>query len=389
MHVRRCHVLLIEPRERSTFDLTELMRGGSGVQAKIEWTALAPHLDRALVIDADELALLGRLSPRSWCNVGELRDDDPSAALSRLLDKGLVVTRDSDHMASKADADLRSSHWHGLSAVAHRFSRWRGMDTGVSERHLASVDEVALQEYLGATPQPARADGGDARRLALPEVNATPLDALLLRRVTCRNFDTSYQMPVELFASVLYRVFGARGSASVSGVTILKKNAPSAGGLHPTEAFLLVQRVIGIAPGLYHYRPTEHALQPLNELDPTAAKGLAERFVAMQHYFVPAPVMVVLVSRFARNFWKYRQHAKSYRAVVLDAGHLSQTLYLAATELGLAAFITAAVNEADIEQALGLDPMQEGVLAVCGFGRRGGECAELELDPLAQAWPAG
>lgn len=389
MHVRRCHVLLIEPRERSTFDLTELMRGGTGVQAKIEWTALAPHLDGPLVIDADELALLGRLSPRSWCNLEELRGYDPCTALERLLDVGLVIAQDSDHMASKADADLRSSHWHGLAAVAHRFSRWRGMDTGMSERHLTSVNEEVLQEYLGAAPHPTRDDGGDARRLALPEVTPTPLDALLLRRVTCRNFDPSYQMPAELLASVLYRVFGARGSASVSGVTILKKGAPSAGGLHPTEAFLLVQRVSGVAPGMYHYRPTEHALQPLDELDTTRAKALAERFVAMQHYFVPAPVMVVLVSRFARNFWKYRQHAKSYRAVTLDAGHLSQTLYLAATELGLAAFITAAINEADIEQALGLDPMQEGVLAVCGFGRRRDECAELELDPLNQAWPVG
>ena len=389
MQVRRCHVLLIEPRERSAFDLADLMRGGSGVAAQLEWTALAAHLDAPLAIDADELALLGQLSPRRWCDAGTLHPHESSHALQRLLDKGLVISDDNHHPAAQADADLRATHWHGLAAAAHRFSRWRGMDTGLSERHLASVGDQALQEYLGAAPPSAREDAGDTRRVALPEATPTPLDALLLQRVTCRNFDPHYQMPTELFASVLYRVFGARGTASVSGVSILKKSAPSAGGLHPTEAFLLVQRVRGIAPGLYHYRATEHALQPMVELDAVAAKTLAERFVAMQHYFVPAPVLVVLVSRFARNFWKYRQHAKSYRAVTLDAGHLSQVLYLAATELGLAAFITAAINEADIEQALGLDPMQEGVLAVCGFGRRGEEYAELELDPLAQAWPVG
>jgi SagB-type dehydrogenase family enzyme len=96
---------------------------------------------------------------------------------------------------------------------------------------------------------------------------------------------------------------------------------------------------------------------------------------------------VMPTSRFIRNFWKYRNHAKAYRALILDVGHLSQTLYLAATELGLAAFITAAVNEIDIENAFGLDPLEEGPLAVCGFGLRGPERNEVEFDPLNAVWP--
>jgi SagB-type dehydrogenase family enzyme len=126
----------------------------------------------------------------------------------------------------------------------------------------------------------------------------------------------------------------------------------------------------------------------LRALDPADAAALALRFVAQQRYFANAPVQVVLVTRFERNFWKYRNHAKAHRATILDAGHLSQTLYLAATELGLAAFITAAVNEGDIEDAFGFDPMQLGVVAVCGFGYRGDVREEIELDPLHAVWPA-
>ena len=95
-----------------------------------------------------------------------------------------------------------------------------------------------------------------------------------------------------------------------------------------------------------------------------------------------------MASRFERNFWKYRNHAKAYRATILDVGHLSQTLYLAATELGLAAFITAAINEGDIEDAFGLDPMQQGVMSVSGFGHRGVERNDIEFDPLNAVWPA-
>ena len=43
------------------------------------------------------------------------------------------------------------------------------------------------------------------------------------------------------------------------------------------------------------------------------------------------------------------------------------------------AFITAAINEREIERALGLDPMREGVLAVTGFGYRGREMAHQHL----------
>ncbi len=62
-------------------------------------------------------------------------------------------------------------------------------------------------------------------------------------------------------------------------------------------------------------------------------------------------------------------------------------LYLAATERGLAAFITAAVNERDIEEIFGLDPMLEGVLTVSGFDWRGELVDEVEFDPLGSIWP--
>lgn len=53
----------------------------------------------------------------------------------------------------------------------------------------------------------------------------------------------------------------------------------------------------------------------------------------------------------------------------------------------MGAFITAAINEGDIEDAFGLDPMQEGVLAVTGFGYRGAHMDVLEFDPLQKVWP--
>ena len=62
----------------------------------------------------------------------------------------------------------------------------------------------------------------------------------------------------------------------------------------------------------------------------------------------------------------------------MDVGHLSQTLYLVCAELGLGAFVTAAVNGANIEERLGLEPFVEGAIAITGCGRRAPGGSPLE-----------
>ena len=169
----------------------------------------------------------------------------------------------------------------------------------------------------------------------------------------------------------------------------LKRSSPSAGGLHALETYLLVQRVHGLAPGWYHYRPLDHAITPLDGAV-ASAEEQSLALLAGQHWFASAPVIVVLAARYQRVFWKYREHAKAWRALLLEAGHFSQTLYLAATEAGLGAFVTCAVNEPVAESALQIDPMQMGVLAVCGIGHRGQRMETAELDPAGAIWqPAG
>ena len=386
--VRRCELLTLEPRERLDFDLTDLVAGGSGLGTTQEWVAIAPHTTREIPVSPAEVALLGAVSPTKWTALAELERAHPPEVVASLIDKGLLIVADSE--ADRRDRLARDTGWRPVSAAMHYASRWRGVDTEEIQRHFAELyGSGELLRQLGPAPPPVRERAREDARRALPAAERTPLDGLLDGRVTCRNFDPSRALPLDLFAAVLYRAYGARAVHDhAPGVQLLKKGVPSAGGLHPTEAYLLIQHVDGIAPGLYHYHAVAHALEPLRELSPPAARALASSFVGAQPYLLDAPVFVVPVVRFRRNFWKYRNHAKAYRALVLDVGHLSQTLYLAATELGLAAFITAAINEVDIEEAFGLDPLEEGPLAVSGFGVRGSERNMVEFDPLHAVWKA-
>ena len=73
---------------------------------------------------------------------------------------------------------------------------------------------------------------------------------------------------------------------------------------------------------------------------------------------------------------------------MLEAGHVSQDFYLAATEAGRGAYVTAAIHEIDIEQAFGLDPLHDRAIAVCGFGPRTAARETMELDPLGAVWDA-
>lgn len=340
-----------------------------------------------MVLNIGELEIIGELSPTSWSSVEALSDRHDSAVVQSLLDKKILIEEGTD--ADLRDISVRSQHWRGMSAAAHYSSRWANVDTEQGALEFGEHAQTSLLSQLGPPPPPVRDWVASGARISLPLAESTPLESLLQRRVTCRNFDSSAKLDIGQLSSLLYRAFGARATNDdIAGVQLLKKGVPSAGGLHPTEAYLLVQGVNGLAPGLYHYHPVDHVLELIATLEGSDAGNLAKRFVAAQSYFSNAHVLVVPTSRFVRNFWKYRNHTKAYRALVLDVGHISQTLYLAATELGLGAFITAAINEVDIEQAFGLDPLEEGPLAVCGFGIRAAERKEVEFDPLHAVWPA-
>ena len=391
MRIRRCQTLLIEPRERFNFDVEFLLEGGSGLRPQRDWIALAPHLDEPVVLAIDQISVLGGVSTQDWSEFDELAKQHNAASIQALLDAGLLISDALGHTAMRErEQSFRDGHWHPLAAVMHAFGRWHGVTSGEQVRNVGIVSFADLIQELGDPPPHFHPRAAKKQRLPLMTPESTPLDALLKRRTTCRNYDTSRHLPFALFSHVLHRVFGAQAVHTVTNdVAIVKKTSPSAGGLHPTGAYLLIQHVEHVEPGLYHYHAGDHALEPIRSMSPGEAHALALKILAHQDWFANAHAIVIYTPHFLRSFWKYRNHAKVYRAVTLDVGHLSQTLQISATEFGLGAFVTAAINEIDIEQALDLEPMRESPLAIGGFGWRAQECARMEFDPQHAVWPAG
>jgi putative peptide maturation dehydrogenase len=384
MKLRRCTIVMFEPREEVQFDLQAILQGRAELATRSAWFAIAAHLDQPVAVSVAQRELLGSLSPRHWQHASSL--EDSQQVWQPLLDAGLLISDDDSHSSHRLrDEALRDSHWWPLSALAHRHGRWEGVDSA-AEMHANNLTTASgLRSQLGAPPPAVEPRPGHYE--PLPPVGRTDYDQLLERRTTCRNFDGQRSISRELLAQLLQRTVKAQAVVQVEADTeFLKKNVPSGGGLHATETYLLVQRVDDLQPGLYHYHPVQHALVALPRHCDRPLQEVANAMLSGQDWFADAAVHLVLVPRYARTYWKYRNHAKAYRALLLDVGHISQALYMAATERGMAAFVTAAINEGDTEAAFGLDGITQSPVAIVGVGWRGETLGTAEFDPNQVVW---
>jgi SagB-type dehydrogenase family enzyme len=136
------------------------------------------------------------------------------------------------------------------------------------------------------------------------------------------------------------------------------KTSPSGGARHPLETYILVQGVKGVDPGAYHYSVERHALVSLGK---KPSRRLIVRLFSGQWWVADAPVVLLFTAVLSRSMWKY-DHSRAYRVILLDAGHLGQTLHLVGTALGLGVFTSAALQDEEIEHFLGLDETKEVVI---------------------------
>jgi putative peptide maturation dehydrogenase len=381
--VRRTQYLHLRLEDAVVVDVAGLLRGrldlgrGSGILAVSALTGGETPLE------PEELELLRSIPDSDWVDAAGL---DP-AIVERLVAAGSLVS-DADELPAarlrRRDELLDGGHWHPEAALFHARTTWT--DVSVAPTWELDPEPVADElveqalERLGEPPPHFHEVGGGHGVRELPLVaRQGGLRAVLAARRTTRSFDPAARIGREQLSILLHEVYGCHGTTPLHGARLaLKKTSPSGGSLHPIEVYPLVLRAEGVETGLHHYRVRDHALELVEPLSEGEASALAECFVCGQAFFADAAVLFVMTARFARSFWKYRRHDKAYPALLLEAGHLSQTLYLVAAELGLGAFVTAAVNAGNVEERLGLEPAEEGVLAICGCGVRAPGRSDLE-----------
>jgi SagB-type dehydrogenase family enzyme len=158
---------------------------------------------------------------------------------------------------------------------------------------------------------------------------------------------------------------------AAQGITARRRNfgfrtAPSAGALYPMETYLVVNRVQGLEPGIYHYEIEAHSLTSLKKGDFSDA---VTRAAFNQETVRAADIVFIWSAIFARSKWKYKERADRY--IYIEAGHIAQNLALAAAALGLGSCPVGAFVDDEMNNLLGLDGIDESVIYTTALGRSG------------------
>lgn len=185
--------------------------------------------------------------------------------------------------------------------------------------------------------------------------------AVLKSRKTCRSFIGSEAVSLDDLSSLLYVSFGDFHSSGSDYETYgyqkvgMRKTSPSGGGLHPTEAYLVINKVIGLKSGVYYYSPAEHALFFLS------VGNVYDRLTEMlcgQFFYENTSFGIFLTSRFDKLWNKY-PHSRAYRVALMDIGHISQTFQLVATAMGMKTWLSGAFQDEDVRTLLKITPASE------------------------------
>ena len=269
-------------------------------------------------------------------------------------------------MNRRSSAALRNralrANWPALAARYHFGTR--------AVPYVHGEEAAAYDAYLihrarvESPPLPFKPHPGGG--IALPRAtHSGPLPEVLLSRRTWRGFGTR-AISRRALGSLLDLTYGCHMTGIRQGVRVMFRTFPSGGGCHPIEAYVLALRVEGVRPGLYHYASKTRRLHLIKR---GATPELAAGYLADQPWFGGAGALVFMTAIMPRVWWRY-PHPRSYRTVLLEAGHACQTFCLVATWLRLAPFCTNALDDERVERDLGIDGTNEILLYAAGVGTR-------------------
>jgi SagB-type dehydrogenase family enzyme len=326
----------------------------SGGEVVVE-SPLAPA--RVILHDARAAALIGALAIPATVEelTGHIRGLSPDAVagLFRLLLRVGMIDDDS----APEDAALQTWEFHDL--LFHTRSRMGRSDApcGATYRFAGQLEPLpALKPKMtGETIELERPD------LAQLQRDDPPLAYVQERRCSIRNFDDDHPITARQLGEFLFRVARVKDCwraevATEHGMVPMdfaSRPYPGGGSLYELELCVGVNLCADLQPGLYHYDPARHGLTRLCECTPDVDKLLRDAAEAVALTDSKPQVLLILAARFPRVAWKYESIA--YALILKHVGVVFQTMYLAATAMGLGACAVGCGDSDRFARAAGTD----------------------------------
>lgn len=218
----------------------------------------------------------------------------------------------------------------------------RGVPVPPHEVRLVEGTEVALPGPAGAWDAATLAETIRSRR-SLREYAETPL----------------------ALSELSFLLWATQGVDRVMRDVATFRTVPSAGARHAFETLLVVERVDGLAPGLYQYLAHGHRLLAAAS---SVTAGEAAAACLGQTMVESAAATFAWVAVRERMTWRYGE--RGYRYMYLDAGHVCQNLYLACEAIGAGACAIGAYDDAATNALFGLDGRERFVIYLASVGKK-------------------
>ena len=230
------------------------------------------------------------------------------------------------------------------------------------------VDEAYTTDQELKKPQPPLVKAPMTERiLDLPtDFSSLPIEKDFLHIINSRKSHRVYtQAPMSLL-ELSYLLWCTQGVKSVRGKAYATlRTVPCGGARHEFECYLALRNVTNLEDGLYHYLPMKHQMEflgPKEDLEDFISRSLCG-----QSWATKANAVFYYSCVFYRAEWRYGIWA--HAPILMDSGHVTENLYLAATSIGLGGCAIAAVEPQTANEAFTLDGQEETIFYAMPVGK--------------------
>ncbi len=141
------------------------------------------------------------------------------------------------------------------------------------------------------------------------------------------------------------------------------RTAPSAGAIYPVRMYLIAESVDSLPAGIYRYLPVTESLELIREGD--FLEAIADASLG-QMWMAKAQVLIAMAAETGTITRVYGERGITYTH--MEAGHISQNIYLQCVSLGLGTCAVGAFDDLEVASILRL-PDDEVPLYLMPVGR--------------------
>ena len=181
----------------------------------------------------------------------------------------------------------------------------------------------------------------------------------LIQNVNNRKSHRQYNKQPFTLEELSFLLWASQGVKSVyerdSKSYATLRTVPSAGSRHAFETYLLINNVTGLKRGLYRYLAIDHKLMFIHTIE--NQKNIIIDATLGQKFTGNAAVVFIWSCVAYRGEWRY--NIVAHKAMLLDAGHICQNLYLACEGINAGTCAIAAYDQEKVDAIIDVDGENE------------------------------